>query len=38
LTAPIGVKLAHALSKRQLEIGFGVYLFLTGARFFIALV
>jgi len=38
LTAPLGVKLAHALTKRQLEVGFGIYLFLTGARFFVALV
>ncbi|PTM95209.1 sulfite exporter TauE/SafE family protein [Mycoplana dimorpha] len=30
---PYGVKLAHALSRRQLEIGFGVFLLLVGARF-----
>lgn len=34
LTAPVGVKLAHGLSKRQLEIAFGVFLILVSARFF----
>src|SRR5262249_5439286 len=33
LTAPLGVKVAHALSKRQLEIAFGCYLFIVGGRF-----
>lgn len=33
LTAPLGVKAAHALSKRRLEIAFGCYLFIIGARF-----
>ena len=30
LTAPLGVKAAHALSKRKLEIAFGCYLFVVG--------
>ncbi|MCL2713683.1 MAG: sulfite exporter TauE/SafE family protein [Alphaproteobacteria bacterium] len=38
LTAPIGVKLAHAMSRRALEIAFGCFLFLVGTRFLIALV
>jgi uncharacterized membrane protein YfcA len=33
LTAPLGVKLAHALSKRKLEVAFGVFLLLVCARF-----
>ena len=33
VTAPIGVRLAHALSKRQLEIAFGCFLVLVSARF-----
>ena len=37
-TAPLGVKAAHALSRRQLEIAFGCYLFLVGGRFMISLV
>ena len=32
-TAPYGALLAHRLSKRQLEIGFGVFLLLVSARF-----
>ena len=35
--APIGVKAAHALSKRQLEIGFGLFLLFVAARFFYSL-
>ena len=31
--APIGVRIAHALSKRQLEISFGLFLILMAARF-----
>ena len=34
LVAPIGVRLAHLLKKRQLEIGFGVFMFVVAARFF----
>jgi uncharacterized membrane protein YfcA len=37
LTAPLGVKAAHAMSKRTLEIAFGAYLFLVGSRFVVAL-
>ena len=35
--APYGVKAAHALSKRQLEIGFGLFLIVVSARFFATL-
>ena len=37
LTAPLGVRAAHAMSKRTLEIAFGAYLFLVGSRFVISL-
>lgn len=37
LTAPIGVRIAHAMPKRSLEIGFGVFLLLVAARFIAAL-
>lgn len=33
LTAPLGVRVAHALSKRRLEIAFGIFLLLVCARF-----
>jgi uncharacterized protein len=33
LTAPLGVSVAHAMSKRMLEVAFGGYLFIVGARF-----
>ena len=36
-TAPLGVKAAHAMSKRMLEIAFGSYLFIVGGRFVISL-
>jgi len=36
-TAPLGVKAAHAMSKRMLEIAFGLYLFIVGGRFVISL-
>lgn len=32
-TASLGVRIAHALSKRQLEVGFGIFLVLISARF-----
>lgn len=38
LVAPLGVKVAHAMSKRALEIGFGLYLLIMGGRFFVALI
>lgn len=37
LVAPLGVKAAHAMSKRTLELAFGVYLLIMGSRFAIAL-
>lgn len=37
LVAPLGVKAAHAMSKRTLEIAFGSYLFIVGSRFVAAL-
>lgn len=38
LAAPLGAKLAHALSKRQLEIAFGLFLLFVCARFLIDLI
>lgn len=37
LTAPLGVRAAHAMSKRTLEIAFGTYLFIVGGRFVVSL-
>ena len=37
LIAPLGVKAAHAMSKRTLEVAFGSYLFIVGSRFVISL-
>jgi uncharacterized protein len=37
LTTPLGVRAAHAMSKRTLEMAFGCYLFLVGSRFVISL-
>jgi uncharacterized membrane protein YfcA len=37
LTAPLGVKVAHAMSKRSLEMAYGSYLFIVGGRFVISL-
>lgn len=37
ITAPLGVRVAHALSKRALEVAFGSYLFIVGGRFVISL-
>lgn len=37
MVAPIGVGLAHSLSKRNLEIGFGLFLVLVAIRFFATL-
>jgi uncharacterized membrane protein YfcA len=34
--APIGVKLAHSLSKRKLEVSFGIFLLLTCLRFLVS--
>lgn len=38
LTAPLGARLAHALSKRKLELAFGIFLLLTASRFVVALI
>jgi uncharacterized protein len=37
LFAPLGVRVAHAMSKRKLELAFGCYLFIVGGRFVISL-
>jgi uncharacterized membrane protein YfcA len=37
-TASYGARLAHALQRRQLEIAFGVFLWLVAARFVASLV
>jgi uncharacterized membrane protein YfcA len=37
-TAPLGVRAAHAMSKRMLEVAFGLYLFIVGGRFVISLI
>jgi uncharacterized protein len=37
LIAPLGVRFAHALDKRQLEIGFGCFMLSVAARFFSSL-
>ena len=37
LIAPLGVRAAHAMSKRTLEMAFGCYLFIVGSRFVISL-
>jgi uncharacterized protein len=37
VTATLGVRAAHALSRRQLEIAFGCYLLIVGSRFVISL-
>ena len=37
LTAPLGVRVAHAMSKRTLEMAFGCYLLIVGSRFVISL-
>jgi uncharacterized protein len=37
LTAPLGVRAAHAMAKRTLEVAFGSYMFIVGGRFAISL-
>ncbi|PHP64940.1 hypothetical protein CSC94_21650 [Zhengella mangrovi] len=37
LAAPLGVRVAHAVSKRQLEIAFGIFMLIVAARFFYSL-
>ncbi len=34
---PLGVRAAHAMSKRALEMAFGAYMFIVGGRFVISL-
>jgi uncharacterized membrane protein YfcA len=36
--APVGAKVAHAMSKRQLEAGFGIFLILISIQFFLTIV
>jgi uncharacterized protein len=36
--APVGARLAHALPRRRLEIGFGLFLLIASARFVVSLV
>ena len=38
ITAPLGVRIAHALTKRQLEVAFGLFLLIISARFALSLV
>lgn len=38
LVAPLGVRLAHRLTKRQLEIGFGLFLLAVSVRFLVSLI
>jgi uncharacterized protein len=38
LTAGFGVRVAHALSKRTLEVAFGCYLLIVGSRFVLSLI
>lgn len=38
VTAPFGVRAAHAMSKRKLEVAFGSYLFIVGSRFVLSLI
>ncbi len=37
LTAPLGVRAAHAMTKRTLEMAFACYLFIVGSRFVVSL-
>jgi uncharacterized protein len=37
LAAPLGVKAAHAMSTRTLEMAFGCYLLIVGGRFVVSL-
>jgi uncharacterized membrane protein YfcA len=38
LTAPLGARIAHALTKRQLETALGIFLLLVAARFVVGLI
>ena len=37
LVAPLGVRAAHALSRRQLEVAFGIFMFIVAGRFLASL-
>lgn len=37
LAAPLGVRLAHAMTRRQLEVGFGIFLLAVSLRFLVSL-
>jgi uncharacterized protein len=37
LIAPVGVRIAHALTRRQLEVAFGLFLLVVSARFLVSL-
>ena len=37
LIAPVGVRIAHALTRRQLEIAFGLFLLVVSLRFLVSL-
>ncbi len=38
MTAPLGVKIAHALSKRKLEMAFGIFLLLVSSRLLVSMI
>jgi len=37
LVAPVGVRIAHALTRRQLDVAFGLFLLVVSARFLVSL-
>jgi uncharacterized membrane protein YfcA len=37
LIAPVGVRIAHAMTRRQLEIAFGLFLLVVSLRFLVSL-
>ena len=37
VAAPLGVRIAHALTRRQLEVAFGLFMFFVAIRFFVSL-
>ncbi len=37
LVAPLGVRIAHAMTRRQLEVAFGLFLLIVSARFLVSL-
>jgi uncharacterized membrane protein YfcA len=38
IAAPIGVRIAHGLSRRRLETAFGIFMYIVAARFFYSLI